>query len=287
MKTTKLIFLILGLIIVNCTYSQQAKTDTLNNESIIQLTKIGLEPSVIAIKIKSSINFFDVSTNGLIELSKSGVAPEVINEMMKYETKKQEEIANYKDLNDPKTFRPTGIYYYNPANVDKPIRRVDPTVVSSGKSGGLGTAIAQSYTYGLASNKLVSIISGAKSKLEIDENSPVFYFYFEQSSTFKSDNWFFATATSPNEFVMVKLKAKKDSREVTIGSSNAYGSQSGISSKDKIPFEYTEEAPGIFKVFFKRPIDKGEYCFTYASSNPSRYSNDKVFDFSITNSLPK
>lgn len=74
---------------------------------------------------------------------------------------------------------------------------------------------------------------------------------------------------------------------MVIGSGNAYGSSLGIPNKSKVPFDYVEEAPCVYKVTFSSPIDKGEYCFTYASSNPNRYSNDKVFDFSISVLLPK
>ena len=60
------------------------------------------------------------------------------------------------------------------------------------------------------------------------------YFYFENNSNPAGDDWFFATATSPNEFVLVKLDEKKDSREMVVGDANAYGSSSGISNKIKI-----------------------------------------------------
>lgn len=155
------------------------------------------------------------------------------------------------------------------------------------KSGGFGAALAQSYSYGLASSNVTSSLVGKNSKLIIDSNEPVFYFYFDNSNSFNRDNWFFASASSPNEFVLVKLKEKKDSREMVIGSANVYGSSSGIPNKSKIPFDYVEEAPGVYKVTFSSPIDKGDYCFTYASSNPNRYSNDKVFDFSISPLLDK
>lgn len=96
-----------------------------------------------------------------------------------------------------------------------------------------------------------------------------------------SDNWFFASATSPNEFALVKLNQKRDSREMTVARENNFGESSGVSNKVKVDFDYTEEAEGVYKVTFKKPLAKGEYCFVYASATPSSYSNDKVFDFSI------
>ena len=98
-------------------------------------------------------------------------------------------------------------------------------------------------------------------------------------------NWWFATAISPNEFALVKLTEKKDSRSFETGKSSSgggySGSSSGIPEKVKVPFEYTEVAEGIYSVTFKQSLKPGEYCFVYASAAPDRYSNNKVFDFGI------
>ena len=279
----KKIITIIILSFVTFFANAQTKVDTLTNEKVIKLSKLGLQPSVIVNKIQTSYTLFDVSTDGLINLSDNGVSADVINEMMKTDAKAQLTIANQKDLNDPKTMRKTGIYLYNPKDSVKIIRRVDPTVTSTNSSGGFGTALAQHYSYGLAKDKLKSNISGKNSKMQIIDTNPVFYFYFETNTNPGADDWFFATATSPNEFCLVKLDEKKDSREMVVGDANAYGSSSGISNKIKVSFDYEEVTEGIYKVTFKQPIEKGEYCFLYASSTPTRYSNNKVFDFGIQN----
>ncbi len=259
----------------------RAQTDTLTNEKIIKLSKLKLESSVIINKIKTSVTVFDVSTDALIKLSDNGVAADVINEMMKSDTKRQSDLANKKDLNDPKTKRQPGIYYYNPKDTAKPVKRVDPTISSTTKSGGFGTALAQGMTYGIAKDKLTSSIAGNESRMKIFNTNPVFYFYFESNNNPDAGNWFFAAATSPNEFALVKMDEKKNSREMQVGNANAYGSSSGIPDKVKVAFEYAEEAAGVYKVTFLQPLKEGEYCFLYASSTPTRYSNNKVFDFGI------
>ena len=66
-----------------------------------------------------------------------------------------------------------------------------------------------------------------------------------------------------------------------IASSGAYVESSGIPDKDKVQFDYVEEAEGVYKVFFNKPLKDGEYCFLYASTVPNRFSNNKVFDFGI------
>ncbi|MBV6442661.1 MAG: hypothetical protein DYG98_05545 [Haliscomenobacteraceae bacterium CHB4] len=109
--------LLLTLFSLTLSLSAQTKVDTLTNVQIIQLSKIGLQPSVIINKIQTSINNFDVSTDGLIALSKEGVAAEIINEMVKSNAQTQKEVAGQKDMRDPKTMRKSGIYYYNTAYI--------------------------------------------------------------------------------------------------------------------------------------------------------------------------
>ncbi len=260
------------------TANAQTKVDTLTNEKIIQLSKIGLQPTVIITKIQNSAVKFDVSTDGLIHLSNNGVAAEVITEMMRLDAAQRTALAEQRDMRDPKSKRAMGIYYFNPLDSIHPIKRVDPTVTGSNKTGG---GLGSIMTNGIASTKVLSTLSGAHSRLNIDTTAPVFYFYFDKQDKPGSDNWFFASATSPNEFALVKLTKQRNSREMTIASENNFGESSGIPDKVKVAFEYTEEAEGIYKVTFKQPLAKGEYCFVYASASPTSYSNDKVFDFSI------
>lgn len=258
------------------------QTDTLTNDKIIKLSKLGLQSSVIMNKIQSSYTNFDVGTDALIYLSENGVTPEVINKMMNKMNELQIKESNQKDMKDPLTMRSTGIYYFNSANKEKPLRRVDPTVVSVNSTGSFGNRLAQAYTGGLAQTSEKSIISGAKSRLQINTSYPILYFYFDHSKNPNSDSWFFASATSPNEFVLIDLKEKNDCRQLSIGLSNSYGGSSGIPNRVKIPFEYEEVGEGIYKVTFKQGLKKGEYCFLYASSTPDRFSNNKVFDFGIS-----
>lgn len=277
MKTNYLTVLFIFIIIF---VNAQSKVDTLTNEKIVQLTKIGLQPSVIINKIHTSVTSFDVSTDALITLSSNSVSADVINEMMKINTDHQVEITNQKDVKDPTAMHSPGIFYYNPDEPNKPLRKVDPTVVSSNSSHGA------SY-YGYGGSKTLSNLSGEDSKLQIDEQTPTFYFYFENNANPLLSNWWFATATSPNEFALVKLITKKNTRVFETGSSSSIsgygGSSTGIPEKFKIPFDYSEVSEGIYKVTFNVPLKPGEYCFVYGSSAPDRYSNNKVFDFGIPN----
>ncbi len=256
----------------------QTKIDTLTNEKIIQLTKIGLQPSVIVNKIKKSKNIFDVSTDALIKLTENGVATEVINEMMFVDSEIQNIVANYKDPKDPLSMREAGIYYLDTKDTIKPIKKIDATVVAGSKSGG-------GSFEGIGSSSSSSSLSGGKSLTQINDSLYVFYFYFEKNYKPGASNWFFATAASPKEFCLIELDASRNDRSFKTGKSSSVGGfgggSVGIPEKDKVPFVYTEIADGIYKVTFNQTLMPGEYCFLYAGKAPSMFSNDKVFDFGI------
>lgn len=95
-------------------------------------------------------------------------------------------------------------------------------------------------------------------------------------------NWWFKTASSPNEFVLIKLKVKerKNQREVITGKSSALTSSSGVDSKDALPFNIREIEGNKFEVT-PETLELGEYAFFYQGRVPGGNSNQAVFDFSI------
>lgn len=81
-------------------------------------------------------------------------------------------------------------------------------------------------------------------------------------------SWF-ASASSPNEFVMVKftLSKNKKSREVVTGSYNSYeGLSAGINDAQKVPFFFVKINQGIYKVQLKEGEKEGQFGFLYAGS---------------------
>ena len=84
--------------------------------------------------------------------------------------------------------------------------------------------------YGYGGGKALSDIGSPNSNLQINDQSPTFYFYFENNANPMANNWWFATATSPNEFALVRLITKKNSREFEVGSSSSIGGYGGSHS---------------------------------------------------------
>lgn len=276
--------LIVLIIVFTCfTAVAQTKVDTLNNHKIIQLTKLGLQPSVIINKIKISVTSFDLSTDSLIKLNKSGVSQEVINFM--FETNKQpqapaEEVQQ--DSKDPKDMHMPGIYYYNPNDKDNPLIKLSSTVVSSQQTGGGGYG-------GFSSYSTISYISGEKSQLYFNESNPIFYFYFDNKSNNgnpQDESLWFASVTNPTEFTLAKLYIKRNKRFFKSGASyhQMYHTEysNGIPEKEKVHFDQEEVAKGVYKVTFQKPLKIGEYCFVFAGASASNYLIQKVFDFGIS-----
>ena len=265
----KKIYTIIALLFAVLISNAQTTIETLTNENVIALTKIGLQPSVIITKIKSSKTNFDVSTDALINLNKEGVASEVINEMMKTDVQTKIDIANQTDNKDPNSMHKSGIYYYNKSDTNNPVHKIDAIRVTSFSSSGGGYG-------GFGGTTTLAHISGIQSRQQVTETSPVFYFYFESNNS-RAD-WY-DNASSPNEFVLVKFIEKKTERLFKTGSTSSSGFSSsakeGVPEKDKIPFDYTEVSDGIYKVTFKNPLPVGEYCFVFATATY------KVFDFGI------
>lgn len=170
----------------------------LTNADIIKLSSLDLPPSAIISKIKNSQTHFDVGVDSLVELKRHSVNGEVLSEMIAASSREEAITDSKKDLNDPKTMRKHGIYYYNKSDPSHLFIPIDPTVVSSSKSGGLGTRLAQHYSYSIAKNNRISSLSGPHAHREIPHVKPRFYFYLDSK-----------TSISPNEFCLVKLTERK------------------------------------------------------------------------------
>ena len=271
------------LLFITSFAAAQNKVDTLTNNTIIQLKSVGMGSEVIKSKIQASICNFDLSTDGLIALKKAGIADDVmalmISKASSSTTTRNVPEESVKSV-DP------GIYYCK----GSPCTLIDleASVYSQGKT---GSGILTAMTYGIAKTQAKATLSGPMANLQINETSPVFYFYFAKSAANSfgensSSAFWFNTATSPNEFIMAKFVVTKKAREVVTGSWSTYsGMSSGIDDDNKVSFKYEKISPGVYRVYTEKPLKKGEYCFMYAGATASAgYGNapvQKVYDFSI------
>lgn len=255
------------------------QNDSLSNEAVIEMFGKGLPASIIASRLKTAKNTFDISTDALIKLTENKIPEELINAIIEAAGDPARHIV-VRDLNNPNDMHESGIYYLNRSNGKTELISLEPTVYSQSKSGG---ALASALTYGIAKVKVSVTLDGNCSRRQITEKNPEFYFYFDitKNSLSQTTNWWFATATSPNEFILVDFTVKKKSRDVETGSASILSASNGVADKNKIAFKFDKVAPGIYKVYFDKPLT-GEYCFMYAGSVPSGFDAvNKVYDFGV------
>jgi len=257
--------------------------ELLTNDTVISLVKAGLGPQAIEAKIAASRGSFDTSTNALIQLKQAGVPDSVIASMLN--RSKSAVVANaVVDNSDPNPLAPhaPGIYLLDTRSTARMVR-IDPTVSNQLKTSNLwGYAL----TSGISSMKMKAVIPNATARVRASNRRPVFYFYFNQNSPLAAINefsaGFAATATSPNEFSLIRFDPKKDRREAAVASVNLFaGVKSGIGDKARIQFTYEDVAPGVFKVTPDAELAPGEYGFMY-SIGAQAGATARIFDFSVS-----
>lgn len=247
--------------------------ETITNESVIQMKELGFDDSMIINKINSSNVKFDSSIGELSKLKKAGISSTVISLIM--------------DKSKHNTKSRTGIYYTTATGDEKIIQ---PSVFSGSNS----NAAAQKLVSGLINSKEKAQLPGIHSNNVLKNSSPEFTFLFDPSVAEVDNmqnlqggqagifNWWFRTASSPNEFVLVKLtvQEKKNLREVITGKNSWITSSSGIDPKYALNFKIEEIESNKFKVI-PDSLEPGEYCFIYQGQVPQGRENQSVFDFSI------
>lgn len=267
--------ILFSLILTTFTFmALQAQEETLTNESIIEMIELGFDEEIIIAKIKTSGVNFSTAISDLKLLKEKGASGAIISTMM----------LQHNENNKEETL--SGIYVMRGEEKVK----VLPSVFSASKT----NTFAAEITGGIASAKVKSLINNANSRNVVSRDNAIFYFYFSPSdqnalSAQGGNDWWFKTATSPNEFALVRLKSNtsKNHRELETASLNAFtGTQIGVNSKKAIPFVIEQVSETEFIVIPETPLGPGEYCFFYQGTIPQGGENNQsVFDFSVQPNL--
>jgi hypothetical protein len=276
----KLLALTIALVPAYATHAQTS--EIIDNKKLVELAKAKLGDDLVIGFIQSSTTKFDCSMTAILQLKKDSVSEKVLAEVMKVCNSSKNTKTDESNNNNPLYVHPSGIYIYETGDTGYVLKKLYATVVTKEKSGGLGKGLLSAVTYGLAKSSGTAAVNGPTANVKCKSNSE-FYFYFDAATTqnISLTNWWFSLATSPNEFTLLKLDKKKNSREFKTAKTDSYTYQSGIDEDQKVQFTFEEVKPGIFKVKTKGSLKDGEYSFIYSATVPSQYSNDKMFDFSV------
>lgn len=265
----KRIIILLSLFLHSFIINAQEK-EVLNNQSIIDMVNMEFSEDIIIAKINSSDCFFSTSIDSLSSLKKHGVSNNIIVAMVNINKLQQEE-------QEAEENSISGIFYKENGK----LKKIYPTSFSGNKTNTLGSA----FSYGIASSKIKSTMTGSTSSNVIHSRVPEFYFLFDKHQPESTlSNWWFSVASSPNQFVLVQLTQKRKSRELETGKVNLYsGTSMGVSQDDVIQFKISEISEKEFLVTPNSILPPGEYCFFYQGIIPvGGYTNQSVFDFSIS-----
>jgi hypothetical protein len=256
--------------------------EVLTNDSVITLFKAGLSSTIIVNKIRSSKTNFSTSTEELIRLKQARIPDEIVAAMFDATQRRSQATstsgagdATKADPNDPNAAHEAGIYLLQKVDGNQKMIQLEPSVSKQQKTGGI---LKSTLTYGIAKVKFKAALNGKTASLQINEARPVFYFYFEVKNSGLSTSSYYAT--NPNEFSLVKLDAKSNTREVTVSQANAFGAQSGTMDKAARAFTYEKIAPGVYKVTPQEDLTDGEYGF-YNAAGVGPGGGAKIFDFGI------
>lgn len=177
--------------------------------------------------------------------------------------------------------REAGIYV---AFSDGKMVQLEPAIYSSGKT---GNKFLSSMT-GLAKGSIKAVVRSARAGQRLENSTPTFYFYFENKGAGLSNtgglSGFQNGASSPNEFVLVRMSRSKDEREFVVAESWAFSDRVGVRSKDTVDFSIQKLQPGVYKVTPKEALVAGEYCFFYAHAALIGESG-KLFDFGVDSAV--
>jgi hypothetical protein len=264
--------------------AQTAPVEVLTNETITRMAELKLGDGLITSKIQASNCNFQTGIDEIVKLKAAGVSDAVIQAMVEAGAPRNTSVdaANNPpapDPNDPRSPHDAGVYWLPKEKRAKDMVPLEPTVYSGGRTAGV---FAAAMTSGIAKIKMKAVVRGGRASLRMAEDQPEFWFYFEEKSHGLSSVWFWAGASSPNEFVLARLSAGKTERELAVAEAGIFGGSSGTQSKDTVEMKIERLAPGVYRVTPEGPMPPGEYCFFYGGGAAADgRSGAKLFDFGI------
>jgi hypothetical protein len=286
---TTLIRSLTALLLLLVALAPALADEALTNASIIEMVELGLGESIILKKIETSPTHFDTDLGALKQLKEAGVSDAVISAMLSA-AERAEEARGGLPAWAPE--RP-GVYFATDRTDEPGLERIESSSFSIKQGRGIKTRFI-----GTAKTKTKVRLAGPSSATTLASNPPVFYFLLEtpgdESSAPTGDSQIAQArammqqmqgggeASSPKDYVLVRLDVDKQTREFVAASYNLYSSSSGVNEESVVQFDHEEIAPDFFRVEPRGSLAPGEYCFYRPTPNPQASAgHNLVFDFSV------
>lgn len=270
----------------------------MRNQDVIDLYNGKVPRDVITKKIQYSDCDFSTTTEAMINLKVAKVPEQLVKVMMEPKrAAKQSSNPNLiagtlpphpDNLPTPNKaqFHEPGIYYEEFSK--KPLRyeQLEPTTTNNTKKGSVGETAANSVTYGMVGTKQKVGLTNPSANFVIEDNRPVFYMVLGGNTRKNMDDAaesIFGGVASPNDFVLLRVKASNRGREFVIGRESSYTSETGF-GEGAVPFRFKKISNTLYKLYFEQDISAAEYAFFYNKGSEFT-SSIKLFDFSLKNNV--
>ena len=255
-------------------------------EQVAQLVQVGLSEDMIIAKIRKNGKAFDLSTEQLLQLKRTGASDNIIRILMDPQARlvvapvapvtpalpaveavvpRVTPVPAQPKVQDTAVSRvpeQAGVYYLNGTELLK----IDLKTLASAKAAG---RLGHIVTLGIKSVKTNAYLIGPGAKTRVKETSPSFYIRLAESF-------------SIDEVVLVSLYAKPDRRELEVSAQQGLvGAKQGLRMEVMKPFESQEVGPRLYKIA-TNIIGKGEYLFyLVGSADTIKGIQGKGYDFGV------
>ena len=253
--------------------AQPARSTPLSAEEVVQMSQGGVSEELIITSIKKNGKPFDLNTEEILELRKSGVSDTVIKFLLDPSQPYSPPAPPAKppDLPPAPPPKPVSAKKYpedayasrvppDPGLYSFPqdsLLKVDIKILLGEKEGaGFGKVL-------MKKGKVIAYLVGPGSKARVPEGTPIFYIRLPEGKGIE-------------ELLLVALDRKSGRRELDIGPP---GPKPEIKPEALRQFDSLEVGPGLYRLNPGK-LSKGEYLFyLIGSSEPAKGNYGKGYDF--------
>lgn len=240
-----------------------AKPHFINNDTIVKMSKAGLDDMVIIQTIQTQPGRYDTNPDDLIALKKAGVSQQVIAAM---QARSSGLAFHVNEKINPAPLSAgvdeIGVYYQ-----DKKTGEWIPlkTERVEFKSGGWAKS---TFTHDIVKQDLNGHLDGTQSPLSLPTGVNILIYA--------------PAGTQAEEYDLIRFREKSSGREFRVKTGGVFHSETG-SQRDEIEFTPHKVAAQMYEFTIPVDIEKGEYgVLPPGSSNVPGISNaGKMFTFSI------
>ena len=251
----KTLFFLFVIFALNICFAQ----GVMNNTSIIEMKKANLSKPIIINAIESTSDYnFDITTNGLKQLSDNKIDDEIVVLIMKRQKNKSESTINFEGIDF--NLNEYGLFI-NENDIKLKINS-HLTQVDMGM-------------------KLKAMIPNPSADISIGKDTTTFYFNFNASDNSPTNSVFNVTnsISDPNEGELVKLTKSGKKREFQVGKVGMGRLKSEIPEKIRVEYKVEKIKNNLYKITLKKHLEPGEYGFIFGAINPG--ATMKIYDFNV------